>query len=218
VRRQLGMTERVSEVTCVAPLPARCPATALPPHPLPPAPHLLPPALAHSNVTHDFFLLFTAQAGMAQIRQLASLLTQQQQQVLPPFLSQLQSPAPRVPPSPTSSHGTAASRAVIGEGGGDTGAAREGGGDSGGIRHPVMPASGSSHAAAASRNGAGSQHGAAAAPGEDGGASQEPSTPAPLRSPLPQSPAASDCDRDDAEAVGAGTNVSGSSDDGSSDA
>jgi hypothetical protein len=52
---------------------------------------------------------------MAQIRQLASLLSQQQQQVLPPFLSQLHSPAPRAAPPPRALKHSAA---PAGEGGG----------------------------------------------------------------------------------------------------
>jgi hypothetical protein len=51
---------------------------------------------------------------MAQIRQLASLLSQQQQQLLPPFLSQLQSPAPRIVPSPSPCQSAAASSRTAG--------------------------------------------------------------------------------------------------------
>ncbi len=102
MRRQLGITERVSEVKS-------SPLFVIAFHlfsvtscncPLPPAP-------------------FPQQAGMAQIRQLASLLSQQQQQVLPPFLSHLHSPAPRAAPPPQS---PAHSAAAAGEsGGGDRG-------------------------------------------------------------------------------------------------
>ena len=59
---------------------------------------------------------------MAQIRQLASLLSQQQQQqVFPPFLSQLQSPAHRAlpPPSPSQSGAASGTAAVVGRRGGD---------------------------------------------------------------------------------------------------
>jgi hypothetical protein len=162
-------------------------------------------------------LLIHLQAGMAQIRQLASLLTQQQQQVLPPFLSQLQSPAPRVAPSPSPSiHGATTSRLALSDEGGEAA-----GGVSGSVHHSMPHSSSSSIAAASSSaedDAAATKLEGAETAGEECSAAQEPLTPTSLRTPLPQSPAVTDSDGDEAIKKGIENNVSGSSDDNGSDA
>lgn len=158
-----------------------------------------------------------SEAGMAQIRQLASLLTQQQQQVLPPFLSQLQSPAPRVAPSPSPSiHGATTSRLALSDEGGEAA-----GGVSGSVHHSMPHSSSSSIAAASSSaedDAAATKLEGAETAGEECSAAQEPLTPTSLRTPLPQSPAVTDSDGDEAIKKGIENNVSGSSDDNGSDA
>ncbi len=196
MRRQLGVTERVSEVSCAPVAPSPSPPTStttavqLDYTPLPNAAHPRP-----------------SQAGMAQIRQLASLLSQQQQQVFPPFLSQLQSPAHRaLPPASPSQSGAAscASAAVVGRRGGD---AKDGPGQ----------CSASARAVAAVCLDDTPQLGGAvgvAAPEASSGA-QQPATPghrSHTGTPRSQSPALAPDDDEDAEGEEPQQNVSGSSD------
>jgi hypothetical protein len=175
VRRQLGVTERVSEVSCT---------------------HVARPL---HNAAHP------PQAGMAQIRQLASLLSQQQQQVFPPFLSQLQSPAHRaLPPASPSQSGAASCAAAVA-------------GRRGDAKDEPGQCSASARAVAAVCRDDTPQLGAAvdAAALEARAGAQQPATPghrSHTTTPRSQSPALAPDDDEDAEGEEPQQNVSGSSD------
>ena len=157
---------------------------------------------------------------MAQIRQLASLLSQQQQQLLPPFLSQLQSPAPRVVPSPSPCQSAAASHRTAGgergEAGGERGEAARRRGDCDKDER-AQPCGGEGCvdgvAAVCLEERINAADAAVAASVLQAG-TQQPVTP-PHR---PQSPALVHSHEDDAEGEGLHYSVSGSSDESGSDA
>ncbi len=196
MRLQLGVTERVSEVNLS--------------HPFAPSSNC---SRSRHPISSSSLTSLPRQAGMAQIRQLASLLSQQQQQLLPPFLSQLQSPAPRVVPSPSPCQSAAASHRTAGGERGEA-ARRRGDCDKDERAQPCGGEGCVDGVAAVCLEERISAADAAAAASVLEAGTQQPVTP-PHR---PQSPALVHSHEDDAEGEGLHYSVSGSSDESGSDA